>query len=252
MRRMLVLFICTALLPACGDADKPAAPASAQLKRAGAKLVAKKNYRAKVELSSDLPNQELAMKGDMVSTTDEKRTHMTMNVEQGGDPPVDLEILSIDGHDYVRGGPVDARLPKGKKWVEIEDDSPKPVAIGVFFAYLSEAEGFTRVGTETIRGKPTTHYRGPLDFEKLIKAGGPKTAAGLENIAKQAGGLAATLDVWLDEADLLSRMDAELRPKGADGALSITVDVLEYDIDDSELAAPKASEVAAQADVAAG
>ena len=252
MRPLLLALACAALIAACGgDADQPSPAESSQLERAGAKLVAKENYEADVELTSDIPGQRLAMTGRMVSTTDEQRTRMTMNLAQGGDPAVALEVLVLDGQNFVRGGPIEARLPKGKRWVKITDDSPKPVAIGVFFAYLSEAEGFQRVGTEPIRGKPTTHYRGPLDFEALIRKGGPKTAEGLENIAR-AGDLDATLDVWLDDADLLSRMEAELSPKGADGSLSIKVDVLGYDVDDSRLKAPKASQVITQSELAAG
>lgn len=249
MRRLLGLLACSAIALGCGEAEKPSGADSARLKRAGDQLVTKSNYRAKLDLKSDIPGQTIAMNGEMISTVDEKRTHMTVDYTQGDDPQVELEILSIDGGDWVRGGAITDRLPAGKRWLKIEDDSPKPVAIGVFFAYLSGASGFEHVGTEQIRGTPSTHFRGPLDFEDLIKRGGPKTAAGLDKLAG-AGDLEATLDVWLDDADLLTRMDVRIGTKGTSGALNISVEILGYDVDDAELDAPKASEVASTSDLA--
>ncbi|WP_330334803.1 hypothetical protein OHS33_37010 [Streptomyces sp. NBC_00536] len=56
---------------------------------------------------------------------------------------------------------------------------------------LTYAKGATKVGTETLRGKKTTHYRATVRTDKLGQAGDAYTSMGM------TGDLVT--DVWLDD-----------------------------------------------------
>ncbi|MDP9373351.1 MAG: hypothetical protein M3Q65_13040 [Chloroflexota bacterium] len=103
------------------------------------------------------------------------------------------EIITIDGRAYIRD-------PNSNQWIYsdaatagrgmgISGDNAVP-DLSLF--------SFVRVGSETVGGAPTTHWRADVDFAELAgQLGlGPEEAAQLEEV-----GLVGTLDVWVGNND---------------------------------------------------
>jgi hypothetical protein len=118
-----------------------------------------------------------------------------------------------------------SQLPDGKEWVKV--DLAKAAALqGVqlndiqSFArgsdprealdYLRSISGdLTRLGTEDVRGVPTTHYFAAVDLQKALaraakQAGQQGFLAQLQNMPTAVASI--PVDVWVDADDLVRRM----------------------------------------------
>jgi hypothetical protein len=118
---------------------------------------------------------------------------------------------------FVKFPAIAAELPKGKLWVKAEDG--QVVQAGGF--ELQEFEQFTSadpkqflemlrelagtievVGTETVRGAETTHYRATVDAESVAKSASEETGQDLggltDQLVGQSGISEVPIDVWID------------------------------------------------------
>jgi hypothetical protein len=151
----------------------------------------------------------------------------------GGDAPDELTDPSqwklemrLDGTvAYMRMPFLESQLPDGKEWVQV--DLAKAASLqGVDLAdiqsfakgsdprealgYLRSISGdLTRLGTEDVRGVPTTHYFAAVDWQKALaqaakEAGQQGFLAQLQNMP---GAVASVpVDVWVDADNLVRRM----------------------------------------------
>jgi hypothetical protein len=114
----------------------------------------------------------------------------------GGKPWIkgDLETLSAAGGGAVDLGSFGASDPK--ELLQVLE---------------SVTGGLETVGRESVRGVETTHYRATLDLKKVIEsgAGAQATAAlgDLDEMLRQTGLGTIPLDVWVDDDELLRRME---------------------------------------------
>lgn len=91
-----------------------------------------------------------------------------------------------------------------------------------------------RVGEETVRGRHTTHYSGTVTTAALTG----KDAAGLKKRLEQAGVTTETVDIWVDDHDLLVKK-AE-RGELSSGRMSSTAYYREYGVKVSAARPPAA------------
>ncbi len=114
-----------------------------------------------------------------------------------------------------------AALTRGKPWIEI-DMSRAIGAIGVsslptatdptqFVDYLrAVSSNTTKVGTETIRGVQTTHYRATIDLDRypnLVPAAQrPSVMRSVKVLETALGSHTMPLDVWIDSHNLVRRI----------------------------------------------
>ena len=146
-----------------------------------------------------------------------------------------------------------SRLPSlsGKPWVKI-DIAKAASAAGVpgigslvnnpassdpsqFLQYLRAAGTVSKVGTDTVNGVSTTHYRATIDLDKVpntlpaAQQGQAKTAiAGLEKLTNLHR---IPVGVWIDSQDLVRRMRMAFKESLSGGqsvSTAITVDIVQY------------------------
>ena len=168
------------------------------------------------------------------------------------DEPGAWQLEAIQDRDvsYVRFPALSSQLPAGKSWVRA-DAASKVKAQGLdltqfkqfdredrakMLDYLRAASGeIETVGTEELRGTPTTHYRATVDLAKhaalapLSERDGPGSFLG---DTLPADGAEAPVDFWLDEQGLIRKLEmsfAATQPGTTDEATgSVTFELWDY------------------------
>jgi hypothetical protein len=165
-----------------------------------------------------------------------------------------LEALQDGRIVYLRFPLIASELPEGKEWIKVDVDALAQMKgveldleqLGSFGATdpLSILEALEAVsgpletvGREEIRGTDTTHYRTTLDPAKLAAqaeaAGATEDVLGsFKDALAQADLASVPLDVWVDDAGLLRRMeiDVAMTQGGLGGGTSmrLTFDLFDY------------------------
>lgn len=120
-------------------------------------------------------------------------------------------------------------------------------------AFMRGAKSIEEVGSETIRGTQTTHFKMIVDMQKAIEALPGDQKAGLQEMLKKAGITEMPMEGWIDAEGRLRRMrfalDVAKLTAGAgtsgapaEGAMTITVDLFDFGTS-VDVKAPPAAEV---------
>ncbi|MFH8463647.1 LppX_LprAFG lipoprotein [Streptomyces sp. NPDC017991] len=142
-----------------------------------------------------------------------------------------IEQRVLDGVVYQKA-PAEQRaqlqLPKGKTWMKIDPAELNGSGGQVndpaeSFAYtegVNDAD-VTKVGTETIDGERTTHYRVKVAVKNLAKGDRAKA----DQLEKQLGTSTLPLEMWLDDEGRLRQETIELtlKPQAGEGQKDQTV-----------------------------
>jgi outer membrane lipoprotein-sorting protein len=235
---LLLVLLTTALLAACGG-DSPKQLVAGATKAADDA----ESYRMTTVVDAKQSGEAIAMKGEITSTADQKRSRFDGTFAQGG-PAKEMELIIVDGVNYARGELLGGALPKGKEWLRME----APVAStsmtpAEFLDYLEQAPEIEDVGTETVRGEETTHLSGPLDVKRLIEKTNSELAKQFSQLP-DADQMKADIDVWVEKDDTqLRRMKLRMtHPKG-DTTMTMSGDILEWDVPTDDIKAPPKDEV---------
>jgi LppX_LprAFG lipoprotein len=243
-RSLLALAVVASLVAAgCGGADEEAAVEDnplAALDTAAQRTTEVESMRQQIAMDSDLGGEKLSMDAEGSFTADSQTGTMKAKMETGGEE-IEFEAIMVDGTMYMKGDAFP--IPDGKEWVKTPDSPTSTMEPAEFVKFLRESEGVENVGTEEIRGDETTHYRGPVDLERLARE---SDADVFEQIKQSPEALEfdMVIDVWVLEDGLPARIAMELTAPGkTSGGMTMTADVLEYDVPvDAE--APPADKVA--------
>ncbi|GGL98520.1 putative lipoprotein [Streptomyces fumigatiscleroticus] len=209
---------------------------------------------------------------------------LTMNmklnaIDKGRDGQ--LEIRFVDEVMYVSGSAVDSEKLKGKSWFSaepavwgrgaVDNESygllPAPIEgnPAVQSTILTASKDVRRVGTETIDGTPTTHYRGTVTRSGIRaardaaanKAARERQINSLDQFITLRIDNALTVDLWIgdDNHTKQFRMRGDTRdtPGGAEGKpLDMTITFLDVNQPVTVQAPPSedTADLAAQADKA--
>jgi hypothetical protein len=176
-------------------------------------------------MSSSFPDQELRFDGTGTTSADSKRGTMegTFDVGQG---PIEFKGIVYDGVMYMQSEAFP--LPKGK-WAKMKDPPTSTMSPSEFVGFLKDSDGVERVGSETVRGAETTHYRGPLDLEALVEESDSDLVERLRK-TPNIDDVDITVDIWVGPDGLPARMALDLHPKDQTEGLKMTMDMLEYDV----------------------
>jgi len=179
-----------------------------------------------------------------------------------GSGSVHIEELMKAGTIYV-GSPVFAEhLPGGARWMKVDLKQLGGLA-GLDLQGLSSGESnpaqlleylrahggsVTTVGSEVLRGVPTTRFRGSIDLEKVAETlpESERAAAkgALQQLSAETGLSSIPFEVWVDRQHRVRRIDLSMSiaAAGQQGGLQITVELSGFGPTPS-VAAPGASEV---------
>lgn len=165
--------------------------------------------------------------------------------------------LRVDGKDlYLKPPRVPGfDVPGGKTWIAL-DLKRAAKAMGLdaeglapllafdpsaYLRVVAKAKDLERVGTETIRGARTTHYRGrfaPADIVAALpaskRARARRALKQLEDVAGREATAPAPVDLWLDEKGVVRRMTGVQKLPGGGGvpagSFSLTYDLTRFGV----------------------
>jgi len=143
------------------------------------------------------------------------------------------------------------KLPGGKTWVKLDLDKAAQAA-GIDLSQLSSFDqtdpsqiieylrassgGVSTVGSETLDGVPTTHYRGVLQVSAILdRLPANAQAAAKEALQKLGGNGSIPVDVWVDSQKRVRRVEMSIGGGAADSATgapafagTVTIDYKSY------------------------
>jgi hypothetical protein len=243
-RSLLALAAVVALVAAgCGEAEQEAAVDDnplAALNTAATKTAEVDSMRQTLTMDAAFGGEELSMEGEGSFTADSQDGTMTATIVEGGEE-IEFEAISVDGTLYIKGDAFP--LPAGKEWLKAPDAPTSTMEPAAFVRFLQESEGVENVGTEEIRGEQTTHFRGPLDLERLAQASDSPVLDRLKS-SPDAKDFDIVVDVWVMDDDLPARIAMKLTTTGDNaGEMTMATDILEYDVP-IDVEAPPAGKVA--------
>ncbi|MCM1937780.1 DUF1396 domain-containing protein [Streptomyces sp. G3] len=171
------------------------------------------------------------------------------------------EIRLVDKAMYIGGGPEAAKEMDGKSWIKFDlsgtgvdeqmnqmgsasqaDKNPATES-----TFLTGAKDVEKVGTETVEGVKTTHYKGTVtlaDLEKTIGDEGEATREKRQKSLEQYEKMGVdklTMDMWVDGDDRTKQF--RMRADADKGPLDMTFTFLGVN-EPVKVTAPPAAEVA--------
>ncbi len=142
---------------------------------------------------------------------------------------------------YVKPPAGEAGLPAGKTWAKLTlEDAAKQNGFDLgskqldpkqVTDMLKDAGDSTKIGTDTIDGVETTHYRVLVDTKKALEQQSAEDKAQAEKALKAVGVDRLPLDVWIDGDGLLRRLTAKLGGEGSFFTLALRLDLSDYGAD---------------------
>jgi hypothetical protein len=180
-------------------------------------------------------------------------------LDQGADGTAEIRL--VDKAMYIGGGPEAAKEMDGKSWMKFDlaamgagdelnqlggasqaDKNPATES-----TFLTGAKDVEKVGTETVDGVKTTHYKGTVtlaDLEKSLgdeeKATREKRRKSLEQYEKM-GVDKLTMDMWIDGDDRTKQF--RMRGDADKGPLDMTITFLGFN-EPVKVTAPPAEDTA--------
>jgi hypothetical protein len=103
----------------------------------------------------------------------------------------------------------------------------------MMLGYLKAAGGVTKVGSESVDGVSTTHYHVSIDLNRYASVLPQSQRAGASTAAKMfqklTGQSTLPMEVWVDSASRLRRMQMQLSMSTAAGSAAMTMDMRLFD-----------------------
>ena len=233
---LLTLLAFGLSLAACGDdADDPGTQAASltpqRLALVADRTTATDGVRMSLEQTMTVAGQgSIPMSAEGRFDTKRQRGDMTMSMDTsslaGGGEAVQQRMI-FDGLTLYMSSPILQQiLPAGKRWTKLDlgafgkhagldlgalmsqGASQDPTQV---LAYLKAASGdVSRVGSEAVRGVPTTHYKATIDFRKMPDSAPADQRAAvrrsIEQLIELSGASTAPIEVWIDEDGLARRL----------------------------------------------
>ncbi|MBV8160798.1 MAG: hypothetical protein JO265_07735 [Acidimicrobiia bacterium] len=276
MRRVAAVGAAIGLLAtACGGA---ATPAAVLLLRDSAKRTTDagtSRMEIVVERPPGVPGAPAAPPGAVpaaapITITGEAdyRAHrgdMLIDLSQFGLPGPPIDAVFDNATLYEKLPQVlGSALPPGKSWVKI-DLATAGRSVGVDVGALSQAQfgdpsqtldylrgtsnAVARVGSDVVRGTPTTHYRATVDLRKAANMS-PTGGDAIRSTIKLLGSANQPVDVWIDAQGRARRMsytaDLSTSKAGAAagaGSVTLTLELFDFGVP-VQVVVPSADQVA--------
>jgi outer membrane lipoprotein-sorting protein len=206
MRRILAIAVLALLAAGCGGSGGASA-SPADIAQAAKKTASSGSFEADFGISAT----GLSGKGSGVFNTGKHSSgQLNMTVTASGRQlPVDT-VVTGDVF-YMRSPAFAQSLSQGKQWIKVDlaklaqqrgvdlggllNASPTPTNA---LAYLAGTETVQKVGTETVGGVETTHYKVSVDIQRAADKATGSARTSLESVIAQTGLKKLPLDVWVD------------------------------------------------------
>lgn len=247
MRRLLAVLalVPTLALTACGSGGgTTAARTPLEIVRLAGASTAEAGS-AKMAMSMDAAG--LSMTADGVTSLEETKGSMTMNMTIGGQA-LQMEMRLLGQVIYIKMPP--GANPGGKPWakLDIEELSQRagfdisslqqfknadPTSSLAYFEGVSD--DVKEVGKEDVRGEATTKYTATFDLDKAIANHDDADAKdALRAVTKQLGLTKLPATIWIDDDGRMRKMVQSLDlskvagAQGGAGQMTITFELYEF------------------------
>jgi hypothetical protein len=199
------------------------------------------SYRMVLEGASDIEGSRFSMHMRGISSPDQTHGRFKGTMALGPGPEKSMEFITVGNAQFVRGAVIGGEIPQGKQWIHVEQQPTPSLSPSQFVEFLSSADEIENVGTEQVHGAPTIHLSGPLDIKKLGKATGPQAQS---MVAGMPEGVKFDIDAWIRKSDArLTRMNLVITMPDSRGSMTMSADVLDYDVALDAASAPDPSTV---------
>jgi hypothetical protein len=202
------------------------------------------------EGSVDLQNQNLSLHMDLAGA-----------LRLGDSRKGSTEVRIVGGvfyMDLADLGDAASELGDGKRWLKLDlsgltdmlgdsavsSESSNP--LDGLEALRGVSSDVTEVGTETVRGTETTHYRATIDLAKALADAPPEARDGARDLLDRAGTPTIPVDVWLDAQNRVRKYTMQVvgESNGSAGsAVAVTYELYDFGAP-VDVSAPPADEVA--------
>jgi hypothetical protein len=267
MRKIVLLLAALLVLPACGGdsvAADPVAEAATKTTEAG-------SSRIEFTMAMEAEGRSLTMRGEGVFDYSPPIGRMTLDLGNlaelaGGELGNGRVEFVLDGAAYYMKFPQVTERFFGKQWLKIDLEEVGELTgadLGALqqanqnpaqlMQFLRASDDIEELGKEEVRGVETTHYRARVDLDEAAERGAEtgelsdemreQLQAEIERMKAQTGLETLPVDVWLDEDNLLRRMQMDLSfaVKGGQVGLDMTMDFFDFGVD-VRVAPPAADE----------
>jgi hypothetical protein len=250
IRLTLVLAIPLVLAAACGGAGT----ALAAVLKASSETTDADSARFRMVITmTDVPGApgtiEITSEGEL--DLKGNRSHLTMTFPEIPGQTASLgemEVISDGTILYLRADAVTQAAQIPTPWIKADLANLSPELADLqslssgqndpsqAIEFLRGAEDIEEVGTETIDGTETTHYRGTLDLEKAAEQAPPEAResvrAAVDQVKEQLGSTTVPIEVWVGSDDLIRRMAFEYPLPAEAGGSDTSQMVLQMDLFD--------------------
>jgi hypothetical protein len=198
---------------------------------------------AQVRFTAEIASagRTIPMTGEGIVSTKEASGdgRMTFHIDVNGKRQTIQEIFR-GGAIYMGRGPLEGKIPLGKKWMKIDFRkilAKHDVDLSKYdsgggnatqtLAFLRGSGDVKKVGTERVRGVSTTHYHAEIDFEKAVEKTGDEQ---YKKLMRQSLGDATSgpADVWIDPGSRVRRIRMKM-PMGP-ASMDMTIDFLRFGV----------------------
>jgi hypothetical protein len=155
-----------------------------------------------------------------------------------------IEVVQDGTVGYVRFPALDDRLPEGTSWIRAEQGAGSGFEfdeLGQFAQsdprdLLASLRAVTSdvevVGTESLRGVETTHYRALIDPAELAarapEGDREQTQSLIDEITSQSGVATIPVDVWIDATGLVRKLAMSVSAEEQDGDVELAFEIWDY------------------------
>lgn len=231
------------LLAACGGSDTltldPVAEAAAKTQAEGSAEVA-------MTMSTQVTGKEgftMDGEGTGVFNNDDGSGRMEFTL-RGDGVEAKFDFIYVAPAMYMRSPLFASELPDGKTWMKV-DLVRAGKELGLDFEAMtnyrptdtlsslqSTTGDVSEIGTETVRGVETTHYRATIDLEKAAAEGPKELRDTMSRVAELTGISQIPVEVWIDDEGLVRRYSQTWNQKLPQGAgrmqTEITMDLFGF------------------------
>jgi hypothetical protein len=278
--RTTILAAVAATLPLVGAAATSVAPAApsreSPIQLAAGKTQKAGSFRLSFNLSFSVSGGAAAVPGGPFSLTGQGAFDTTHSTGQlainlgplaaalgaaagGASVPSTVDLVVRKNVVYLRYPALAQQISPGKEWLKFDAAKlPRSATGGADLGQLGKqvnpqqllstlrgAVSTSKVGTEVVRGVPTTHYRAVIDLARIVSALPVAQRAQTLKALRQAGLTRLPVETWIDGSSYLRRLlvSTNVKSQGTAVALKLAMDLYDYGTKIS-VAAPPAAKVA--------